>query len=44
MGWSPSNTLLGTVNEQENIDFNILTYGIHPIDETSGIIVSIEKS
>ena len=42
MGWSPSNTLLGTVNEQEDIDFNItytneLTNQIEPVTITANV-------
>jgi len=42
MGWSPSNTLLGTVNEQENIDFNIsyineLTNEVEPVIITASV-------
>ena len=43
MGWSPSNRLLGTVNEQEDIDFNI-TYQNDVTNEFEPVTISANTS
>lgn len=43
MGWSPSNTLLGTVNEQEDVDFNI-SYTNELTNEVEPVIITASAS